>query len=58
MSGRTVVVIAHRLSTIKNADKIIVLKDGKVCEEGSYKELTQAPGGYFANFFQQQQSGS
>lgn len=58
MSGRTVVVIAHRLSTIKNADKIIVLKDGRVCEEGTYQELSSTPDGYFADFFKQQHSVS
>ena len=56
MSGRTVVVIAHRLSTIKNADKIIVLKDGRVQEEGAYQELAEKPGGYFADFFRQQKT--
>jgi len=34
-----VIIIAHKLSTIKNADNIIVLKDGKVMGEGTYKEL-------------------
>ena len=37
--GRTTIVIAHRLSTVKNADKILVLKDGKVIEEGTHQEL-------------------
>ena len=36
---KTVIIIAHKLSTIKNADNIIVLKDGKVMGEGTYKEL-------------------
>ena len=39
MQNRTVVVIAHRLSTILNADKIVVMKDGKILEEGTYEEL-------------------
>jgi ABC-type multidrug transport system fused ATPase/permease subunit len=47
MRGRTVITIAHRLATIRNADKIVVLKDGVVAEEGSYDELLQR-GGLFA----------
>lgn len=38
---KTVIIIAHKLSTIKNADNIIVLKDGKIMGEGTYKELEQ-----------------
>jgi subfamily B ATP-binding cassette protein MsbA len=41
MADRTVLVIAHRLSTITNANKIVVLDDGKICEEGTHKELLQ-----------------
>src|SRR6266513_406692 len=47
MHGRTVITIAHRLATIRNADKIVVLKDGVVAEEGGYDELLQR-GGIFA----------
>ncbi|MEV4883664.1 peptidase domain-containing ABC transporter [Chitinophaga ginsengisegetis] len=45
--GRTVVVIAHRLSTVKNADQIIVMKDGEIVEEGSHTLLTSNRGYYF-----------
>jgi ABC-type multidrug transport system fused ATPase/permease subunit len=48
MKGRTVIMIAHRLSTIKDADKIIVLKDGVVAEEGSNDELV-ARGSVYAD---------
>jgi len=37
--GNTVVIVAHRLSTIKNADKIIFIDKGKICGEGTFKEL-------------------
>jgi ABC-type multidrug transport system fused ATPase/permease subunit len=47
MKGRTVIMIAHRLATIANADKIIVLKDGVVAEEGTNDELI-ARGGVYA----------
>ncbi len=43
-SGRTLIVIAHRLSTISRADKILVLRNGKVAEAGSYTELIEAKG--------------
>jgi ABC-type multidrug transport system fused ATPase/permease subunit len=46
MAGRTVVTIAHRLSTIRDADSIIVLKDGRVCEQGTHAELMQLGGVY------------
>ena len=48
MKGRTVIMIAHRLSTLRDADKIIVLKDGVVAEEGNNNELI-ARGGVYAD---------
>ncbi len=49
----TIVVIAHRLSTIKNADYVYVLNNGRIAEEGNYKELTNQ-GGLFAQMVQKQ----
>ncbi len=46
MKNRTTIVIAHRLSTIKNADRIIVMQEGKLVEEGSHEQLLQAGGVY------------
>jgi ABC-type multidrug transport system fused ATPase/permease subunit len=55
--GRTVITIAHRLSTIKNADRIIVLREGVIVEEGNFKELN-ARGGVFAQLIAAQSAGS
>ncbi len=53
MKGRTSFVIAHRLSTIKDADLILVLKDGDVIEQGNHKELL-AKNGFYANLYNSQ----
>ena len=44
--GRTTIIIAHRLSTVQNADRIIVLKDGEIIEQGSHNELLEISGEY------------
>ena len=54
LSGKTVLVIAHRMRTVEAADKIIVLSDGKVAEEGSPAELLANEGGIFRRMTQLQ----
>ena len=53
MKGRTVITIAHRLSTIRDSDKILVLKDGMVAEEGTHDELLKR-GGFYAELYRVQ----
>ena len=53
MKGRTSFVIAHRLSTIKNADVILVMKDGDIIEQGNHEELL-AMNGFYANLYNSQ----
>lgn len=53
MKGRTSFVIAHRLSTIRNADLILVMKDGDIIEQGNHEELLAA-NGFYANLYNSQ----
>ena len=53
MKGRTSFVIAHRLSTIKDADLILVMKDGDIIEQGNHEELLRA-GGFYADLYNSQ----
>ena len=56
MEGRTSIVIAHRLSTIKNADLILVMKDGDIIEHGNHAELL-AQNGFYADLYNSQFEG-
>lgn len=46
LAGRTVIVVAHRLSTVNRANRIIVMEDGKIVEQGSQSELMAVQGMY------------
>ena len=53
MEGRTSFIVAHRLSTIRNADEILVMKDGSIVEQGSHDKL-MAKGGFYQNLYNSQ----
>ena len=53
MRGRTTILIAHRTSTVRDADQIVVLKDGAIIECGTHEELLER-GGYYADLYQKQ----
>jgi len=57
MTKRTAVIIAHRLSTVMRADKILVLRGGKVVENGRHEDLADKSGGLYAKLFKMQTEG-
>jgi len=57
MSGRTVIVVAHRLSTIRNADKVVIVDDGRIVEEGAPSELLARPESRFRKMYDLQSGG-
>ena len=56
MIGRTVIAIAHRLSTLRAMDRIIVIDEGRIIEDGTHEELL-AKGGLYANLWNHQAGG-
>ena len=57
VKGKTVLIIAHRMRTVEGADKLVLLKDGKVAEQGTPRELLERGGIYAKMCALQQQSG-
>ena len=53
MEGRTSFIVAHRLSTIREADVILVMRDGKIVEQGNHQSLLQK-GGFYATLYNSQ----
>lgn len=53
LQGRTSFVIAHRLSTVKNADMILVVRDGKIIEQGTHRSLLRQQGYYYSLYTRQ-----
>jgi len=58
MQGRTTIVVAHRLSTVVSADRIVVMDQGRVVEEGSHRELMAKPDGLYARLHQMGQAST
>ena len=56
MEGRTSFIVAHRLSTIRNADRILVMKDGKIIEQGTHERLMEQ-GGFYKDLYNSQFAG-
>ncbi|MBT9174301.1 MAG: putative multidrug resistance ABC transporter ATP-binding/permease protein YheH [Syntrophomonadaceae bacterium] len=54
MKGRTTFIVAHRLSTVRKADRIFVLENGKIVEEGNHNDLIKIENGVYRKFYELQ----
>ena len=54
--GKTSLIIAHRLTTIRSADRIIVLENGQIVEQGTHENLIKIPSGHYLNLYEVQLS--
>ncbi len=57
MKGKTTIVIAHRLSTIRKMDRILVVEDGSIIEDGTHEALIKKPDGLYARLWSLQAGG-
>lgn len=57
MVNKTIIIVAHRLLTLKNTDRILVVKDGRIVEEGPLDYLLKTPGGHFYKLWHMQTQG-
>jgi ATP-binding cassette subfamily B multidrug efflux pump len=58
LRDKTAIIVTHRMFSLLSFDKIVVLEDGQIIEQGTHQELVSIPGGYYAGLYARQQSGN